>query len=306
MSRRLLGETFDIHGGGLDLVFPHHENEIAQSECCHGKPQAKYWMHNGLMQASNEVGKLGGRQTREATPGDQQAQEAGKMGKSKGASAFSELLTRHAPETIRFFLLSTHYRRPIDYSETRIEEVNTGLEQFYRFFKRYERVAGQSFYQLGYAQRRPDGEFDAAGNATLVQIADARRRFLEAMDDDFNTGGAVGDLFELVRLLNKFADDEKLESQKPTPEQLATLRQGAATLRELGATLGLFRTPAAKPAAAGGGNELVDKLMGLVIELRAGARSKKDFATADRIRQVLGELGITLEDRPGGTEWTIK
>jgi cysteinyl-tRNA synthetase len=308
MSRRILGETFDIHGGGLDLVFPHHENEIAQSECCHGKPQAKYWMHNGLMQASHEVGKVGGRQTREAAPLDQQAQEAGKMGKSKGASAFSELLTRHAPETVRFFLLSTHYRRPIDFSETRIEEVNTGLEQFYRFFKRYERISGQSFYQVDYARQRGDGEFDASAGGVLAQVADARRRFLEAMDDDFNTGGAVGDLFELVRSLNKFADDEKLEAGKPTPAQLATLRQGAATLRELGATLGLFRAAAARPTAeaAGAGNELVERLMALVIELRAGARGKKDFATADRIRQVLTEAGITLEDRPGGTEWTIK
>jgi cysteinyl-tRNA synthetase len=128
------------------------------------------------------------------------------------------------------------------------------------------------------------------------------------MDDDFNTGGAVGDLFELVRSLNKFADDEKLEAGKPTPAQLATLRQGAATLRELGATLGLFRAAAARPTAeaAGAGNELVERLMALVIELRAGARGKKDFATADRIRQVLTEAGITLEDRPGGTEWTIK
>jgi cysteinyl-tRNA synthetase len=304
MSRRILGETFDIHGGGLDLVFPHHENEIAQSECAHGKPQARYWMHNGLMQASHEVGKIGGRATREAAAGDQQAQEAGKLGKSKGASAFSDLLKRHAPETIRFFLLSTHYRRPIDFSEARIEEVNTGLEQFYRFFKRYERITGSSFYELDYAQTRPAGQFDAAGNPTLEQVAEARRRFLEAMDDDFNTGGAVGDLFELVRALNKFVDDEKLETAKSSPQQLAALRQGAATLRELGATLGLFRAPAARPTAPD--NELVGKLMSLVIELRAGARGKKDFATADRIRQVLGELGITLEDRPGGTEWTIQ
>jgi cysteinyl-tRNA synthetase len=304
MSGRILGETFDIHGGGLDLVFPHHENEIAQSECAHGKPQAKYWMHNGLMQASHEVGKIGGRATRDADSGDQQAQEAGKLGKSKGASAFSELLARHAPETIRFFLLSTHYRRPIDFSEGRIEEVNVGLEQFYRFFKRYERIAGQSFYQLGYAQSRAAGEFDAAPDATLGQIAEARGRFLEAMDDDFNTGGAVGDLFELVRTLNKFVDDNKLEGGKPTPSQLATLEQGAATLRELGGTLGLFRAAPQQPQS--GNDELVGNLMSLFIELRAAARGKKDFATADRIRDALGELGITLEDRPGGTEWTIK
>jgi cysteinyl-tRNA synthetase len=304
MSRRILGETFDIHGGGLDLVFPHHENEIAQSECCHGKPLAKYWMHNGLMQASNEVGKVGGRATREAGSGDQQAQEAGKLGKSKGAAPFTDLLKHHAPETIRFFLLSTHYRRPIDFSETRIEEVNTGLEQFYRFFKRYERIAGKSFYEIDYAQKRPAGEFDPGTNPTLTQIAEHRRRFLDAMDDDFNTGGAVGDLFELVRTLNKFADEEKLEAGKPNATQLATLVQGAKTLRELGATMGLFRAPSAKPSAQD--DAVSGKLMELIIELRAAARAKKDFATADRIRQALGEIGITLEDRPGGTEWTLK
>jgi cysteinyl-tRNA synthetase len=229
------------------------------------------------------------------------------MGKSKGASAFSELLQRHAPETIRFFLLSTHYRRPIDFSEARIEEVNTGLEQFYRFFKRYERITGESFYSLPQITKRAEGEFDAGSNATLKQVATHRNHYLEQMDDDFNTGGAVADLFELVRTLNKFADDEKLEANKPTTEQLATLKQGAKILRELGGTLGLFRKPVEKPAAAAGGNnELVDKLMELIIELRAGARSKKDFATADRIREVLTSLKITLEDRPGGTEWTIK
>jgi cysteinyl-tRNA synthetase len=258
------------------------------------------------MQSSHEVGKIGGRNTRETTTADQQTQEAGKMGKSKGASAFSELLKNHAGETIRFFLLSTHYRRPIDFSEARIEEVNTGLEQFYRFFKRYERIAGASFYQLPYAVQRAAGDFEPGTCATRGEIAAGRGRFLQAMDDDFNTGGAVGDLFELVRTLNKFADDEKLEAKPPTAEQLATLRQGATTLRELGATLGLFRAPPAQAAATPGDNALVDKLMGLVIELRAGARGKKDFATADRIRDVLTELGITLEDRPGGTEWTVK
>jgi cysteinyl-tRNA synthetase len=304
MSRRILGETFDIHGGGLDLVFPHHENEIAQSECCHSKPLAKFWMHNGLMQASNEVGKLGGRATREEGAGDQLAQEAGKLGKSKGAAPFADLLERHAPETIRFFLLSTHYRRPIDFSEGRIEEVHTGLEQFYRFFKRYERIAHKNFYDLPYAAERSQGQIQDTNHPTLAQIAGLRTRFLEAMDDDFNTGGAVGDLFELVRTLNKFADDEKLEGGQPDAARLVTLTQGASTLRELGATLGLFRAPSEKPAAAAG--ELADKLMALIIELRAAARAKKDFATADRIRQALDEAGITLEDRPGGTEWTLK
>ena len=198
------------------------------------------------------MGKIGGRATREASAGDQQAQEAGKMGKSKGASAFSELLERHAPETIRFFLLSTHYRRPIDYSEARIEEVNTGLEQFYRFFKRYERITGHSFYDLPMADRRTEGDFEPGKNAVLAQVAEHRRHYLEAMDDDFNTGGAVGDLFELVRTLNKFADDEKLEAKKPSEEQLATLKQGAMTLANSAARWGCFasRRPRPRPAAA--------------------------------------------------------
>ena len=147
MSRKLLGESFDIHGGGLDLMFPHHENEIAQSECCHGKPMAKYWLHNGLMQASSEVGKVGGRNTRPAE-GDLAAQEVGKISKSKGSAPFREMLKQFSGETIRFFVLSTQYRRPIDFSEERLREVETGMDTFYRFFKRFERVAGESFYTL--------------------------------------------------------------------------------------------------------------------------------------------------------------
>lgn len=304
MSHKILGETFDIHGGGLDLVFPHHENEIAQSECCHGKPQAKYWLHNGLMQASSEVGKVGGRTTRELTPGDQAAQEAGKMGKSKGASAFRDLLREIPGETIRFFLLSTHYRRPIDFSLERIDEVQRGLEKFYGFFTRYQRVTGRSFYELPPAARRAQGEFDPANNPVRVQFRDDRQRFLESMDDDFNTGGAVGVLFDLLRTLNKFVDDEKLETPgQATAEKLALLQCGTDVLRELTATLGLFRQPVVQRAVAQ--DALVDKLMGLLVSIRAEARAAKNFAVADRIRKGLAELNVVLEDRPGGTEWTL-
>jgi cysteinyl-tRNA synthetase len=307
-----------MHGGGLDLVFPHHENEVAQSECCHGKPQAKYWLHNGLMQGSNEVGKVGGRNTRELAAGeqvvgdqavgDQAAQEAGKMGKSKGASPFRDLLAKYAGETIRFFLLSTHYRRPIDFSEERIEEVEKGLDTFYRFFKRYERVAGESFYKIAPPATRGQGEFEPGNSesdndAMRRQFHELRSQFLESMDDDFNTGGGIGVLFELVRALNKFVDDAGLEAaQKPDGEKLATLKLGAKVLRELAATLGLFQRPPAEAAA--GGDELVGQLMQLVIEMRADARKSKNFAMADKIRERLTALGITLEDRPSGTEWT--
>jgi len=303
MSGRLLGETFDIHGGGLDLVFPHHENEIAQSESCHGRPMAKYWMHNGLMQATSEVGKVGGRKTRAAAEGDLESQEAEKISKSKGSDAFSDMLKVFPGETIRFFLLSTHYRRPIDFSQQRIEQVGTGLETFYRFFKRYQRVAGESFYELPAAAARAEGDFDPGGDALLADVARHRGAFIEAMDDDFNTGGATAALFDLVRRLNKFVDDEKLEtSVKGKAAALESLRRGATTLGELGAILGLFRRPVEEKGTADDG--LVDDLMQLLIDLRAAARKNKDFATADQIRDVLGRLGITLEDRPDGTEWT--
>ncbi|MGA2063614.1 MAG: cysteine--tRNA ligase [Thermoguttaceae bacterium] len=325
MSRRLLGRTFDIHGGGLDLVFPHHENEIAQSESAHGQPMAKYWMHNGLMQASDEVGKLGGRSTRPtataagapaaaahdhaahaARAGDLEAQQAGKISKSKGSAAFRELLSEFTPETIRFFLLATHYRRPIDYSLGRLQETQAAVENFHRFFKRYERVCGRSFHAIRPPERRRQGEFNPGGDGLLVDVAGRRDRFLEAMDDDFNTGGAIGHLFELLRRLNKFIDDEKLEQpENRSDDRLASLARGTAVLRELGAVLGLFGRPpeAAEPADD---MELVARLMGLLIDLRAEARAKKDFATADRIRKGLSGLGITLEDRSGGTGWTLR
>jgi cysteinyl-tRNA synthetase len=302
MSQRLLGDTFDIHGGGLDLVFPHHENEIAQSECRNGQPMARYWMHNGLMQASDEVGKVGGRATRPAA-GDKEAQEVGKISKSKGASPFRDLLAQFAPEVIRFFILSTHYRRPIDFSEGRITEVQTGLEGFYRFFKRYERVAGQNFYQVEAARRRADANYDFTTHPMLADVKLHRDRFLDAMDDDFNTGGAIGDLFELLRRLNKFVDEEKLE-ETPRPEAVAALRTGAAVLKELGATVGLFLKPAAEKEA--GGDQLVGGLVELLIQVRADSRKAKNFAAADKIRNSLVELGIVLEDRPGGTVWSRK
>ncbi len=306
MSGQLLGETFDIHGGGLDLVFPHHENEIAQSEACHGKPMARYWMHNGLMQASDEVGKVGGRTTRPAE-GDQEAQEAGKIAGRHGAQSFLLLLREQGftAEQVRFFLLSTHYRRPIDFSVQRIREVGVGLESFYRFFQRFRRITGEDFYQVPFPRRRSEGELAPAGSAVLGTIAEHRNRFLEAMDDDFNTGAAVGVLFELLRRLNKFADDEKLEDpQARNPSAVASLRQGASTLRELAATLGLFLAPPKQSVQPE--HNLVGQLLDLLVEIRADARKAKNFAAADKIRSRLAELGVVLEDRPGGTEWSLR
>ena len=300
MSKAILGETFDIHGGGLDLVFPHHENEIAQSESLHGKPMATVWMHNGLMQAGGAAGKVGGR-PRDGGGDDAAAQAATKISKSTGAEPFKNLLARHRPEAIRLLLLSTHYRSPIHFGEEPLQESAKAMEAFERLFARFERISGRAFYALPCRDRRAG---DAAATAAGEEIAGLRGKFLAAMDDDFNTAIAVASLFDFVRSVNKFIDQHALEAKKP-PAELAALEAKMLVLRELTGVLGMFLAP---PQAAGGGADdvLVAKLMELVIEIRANARTSKDFATADLVRNRLGEAGIVLEDRPDGTGWSRK
>jgi cysteinyl-tRNA synthetase len=291
MSMRLLGQMLDIHGGGLDLQFPHHENELAQSESLTGVPFVRYWMHNGLMKTGHD-----------------------KMSKSKGNEiVVSELLRHHQPETLRFFLLTTHYRRPIDYSEERLEEVARGLEGFYRFFERFQRIAGGSFHELeapttatgavvaNVLEKYIDFVKGSGPGEFLSEVAGHRRAFLEFMDDDFNTGGAIGELHKLLQTLNRFADARRLEEGKADSDLLDDFRRGVVVLKELSQILGIFREPPATPGVAQ--DQLVDDLMKLLIELRAEARKAKNFALADQIRQRLGQLGVTLEDRPGGTGW---
>ena len=301
MSKAILGETFDIHGGGLDLVFPHHENEIAQSESLHGKPMANFWMHNGLMQAGSAAGKVGGRPRDGGGADDAAAQAATKISKSTGAEPFKNLLARHRPEAIRLLLLSTHYRSPIHFGEEPLQESAKAMEAFERLFARFERITGKSFYRLSCRDRRAG---DAAAAAAGEEIAAQRVKFLAAMDDDFNTAIAVATLFDFVRSVNKFIDTHSLETAKPAAE-LAALEAKLLVLRELTGVLGLFLEP---PKAAGGGADegLVAKLMELVIEIRANARKGKDFATADLVRNRLGEAGIVLEDRADGTGWSRK
>ena len=297
MSRKLLGETFDIHGGGLDLVFPHHENEIAQSECCHGKPMVTYWAHNGLLRSDPTAGKIGGRGERAGESASADGEPAsGKMSRSKGAGGLAELIARQGGERIRFFLLRTHYRSTVLFSEPAIEEAGVGLESFYRLFKRYERITGRSFYELEAPLNRQ------AGGAHAEEAAVRREKFLAAMDDDFNTGGAIGELFELAKLTNKHCDEADLEGEGNADQAaLAKLEGLITTFKELSSILGLFGEPA---SAGGGGGELLAQTMQLVIDLRTEARANKNFATADAIRDGIGPLGITLEDRPGGTDWT--
>jgi len=298
MSRTLLGETFDIHGGGLDLAFPHHENEIAQSECCHGKPMARFWLHNGLMRAGTASGKVGGRGERDEP---EQADVNTKISRSAGAGGLADLVERQGGERIRFFLLRTHYRSTIVFTEEAVEEAGTGLETFYRLFKRYERVTGGDFYALSAASGRAAGEFDAGDNRLLAEVHTQRTKFLTAMDDDFNTGSAVGDLFDLARALNRYIESDDLEGAgKDDAEKVAALKQGFATLRELTSTLGLF----IRPVESAGGDEAVDGVVKLLIGIRDDARSNKDFALSDKIRDGVAEASVTLEDRPDGTDWT--
>ena len=302
MSKAILGPHFDIHGGGLDLVFPHHENEIAQSESLHDCPMATFWMHNGLMQAAGAAGKVGGRPRGGDTAADDAAaQAATKISKSTGAEPFKKLLARHDPQVIRMLLLSTHYRSPIHFGEEPLAESARAMEAFERLFVRYERIGGQAFYPLPCRSR---SEGDAVVATAGADVQALRTKFLAAMDDDFNTAIAIATLFDFVRLVNKFIDQHALETKKPAAE-LATLEAMMLVLRELTGVLGLFMKP--PQAKAGGADEgLVAKLMELVIEIRANARKAKDFATADLVRNKLTEAGIVLEDRPDGTGWSRK
>src|SRR5262245_35783806 len=275
MSKALLGETFDIHGGGLDLVFPHHENELAQSECCHDKPMVKYWLHNGLLRKSEASGKIGGRTDRAADAGG-----GGKMSRSAGAGGLADVIASQGGERIRFFLLKTHYRSTVMYGEEGLAEAATALEAFYRFFERFQKITKQRFFNLPAATKREEGTGKAAvpPDALLEVVHRLRASFLEKMDDDFNTGGAIADLFDLVREMNKYADQQKLEEVADVKEpRVKTFVEATRVLRELSNILGLFRSV---PAQRGGGGEgVVSKLMELLIELRAEARAKKDFAT---------------------------
>jgi len=292
MALKLLGETLDIHGGGLDLQFPHHENELAQSQSYTGKPFARLWMHNGLLRMGH-------------------AKMAGSVG---NVVNMADLLRRHRPDTVRFLLLSSHYRSPIEYSEERLDEIAKSLQGFYRFFERYERITKNSLYA---AATLPSG----TDPFTLPPTADPRfaelfRRFGEALADDFNTAAAIGTLHEMLAALNRYADQHRLEEPGTDLARRDGFLTGSAAFRTMYNILGLFWQPPAQ-ASLGGGDALVSGLVQLLIDLRNDLRTqakaaapdnplrKALFDQSDRIRKRLGELGVTLEDRPGGTTWRV-
>ncbi len=302
MSQALLGETLDIHGGGLDLQFPHHENELAQSESDTGKSFSHFWMHNGLLKMSS--GKM-----------------AGSIGNVLNVV---DALKHVSGETLRFFFLNTHYRSPIECGEwdpregkmpipSGLENARKAYETFMRFTERYQRVTGKNFYAISSSAVKAQGRTFEARYAGLFT------RFCDFMDDDFNTGGATAVIFELVSTLNKLADASKLEDPGVKDEAARkSFMEGSALLHELGQILGLFFE---KPQSAtlGGSDQLVAGLMQLLIDLRNNLRSeaksitdkanptkKALFDQTDLIRKRLGELGVVLEDRAGGTSWRVE
>src|SRR5579871_6361073 len=304
MSMKYLGETLDIHGGGLDLMFPHHENELAQSESCTGKPFARYWMHNGLMQAGSSAGKLGGGHDRHGDlAADQALQEANKLAGSKGAASVKLLFALHPAETIRFFLLSTHYRSPIDFSDENISQTGRSLEKFYRLFETFERITGKNFYELSTAATRAKTQkLEGSAKDFFQMLTHLRDRFYDAMDDDFNTGGAVGTLFELTKCVNGFINEHKLDAgAKADAKAIDALTQGMTLLKELSNLLGVFFKPLAKGKEQDDG--FANELMQFILEIRADARKSKNFALSDKIRDRLTALKVTVEDRPDGSSW---
>jgi cysteinyl-tRNA synthetase len=324
MSSKLLGDTIDIHGGGLDLMFPHHENELAQSECASGKMFVRHWLHNGLMQSGKNTGKVGGAHSRHgdapASPfspapagADTDSQIAGKLAGSAGAeSVKTAVFAHHPPEVVRFFLLSTHYRSPIDFSLENIAEREKGMEGFYRLFELFEQLTGTSFYSLTAPTQRADSAsrtLTASGtlSADVARaMSDIATRFLEAMDDDFNTGGAIGLLFDLRKAINGYINAQTgsgdTTGTKWTADQKAGLTAAMTLFKELSQILGVFRQPPVKKTGAD--DELVDGLMQLIIDIRQQARKDKNFAVADKVRDTLKALRITLEDGKEGVRWS--
>lgn len=272
MSMKHLAESFDIHGGGADLIFPHHENELSQSEAYSGKPFVRYWLHNGFITIDKE-----------------------KMSKSLGNFfTIREILDKFDPEVVRFFLLSTHYRSPIEFSDVLLREAEASLDRYYTTLARIEDFLKAEAGSSRHSEEEKDLEETAAAFMD---------RFKEAMDDDFNTALAVGHIFELIREVNKFLD------AKPADQKTKELVLKAKDLlQQVGGVLNILNK---RP------EEWYDSLMKTKnipltkadilnkIAQRQEARQNKEWATADAVRKELEGHGIILEDKKDGTAWKV-
>ena len=252
MNKRFLGDTIDIHCGGQDLIFPHHENEIAQSECANGCTFSKYWMHNGYINVDNV-----------------------KMSKSLGNfKTVREIANVYGYEVIRYFLISSHYRSPINYSLEIIEQCKSALERLYTCRESLD-------FALKNAKDIPDDE------ELIKKLNSHREQFITAMDDDLNTADGVAAVFELVKDINTSILDKEVSKN--------VCQTAAAVFDELCDVLGILYNRK---------NNDVDSDIEALIEERQQARANKDWATADRIRDELKAKGIILKDTPQGVTWT--
>lgn len=252
MATKYLGNTIDIHSGGQDLVFPHHENEIAQSECAHDASFANYWVHNGYINVDNQ-----------------------KMSKSLGNFfTVRDVLQEFEPEVLRFFMLSAHYRSPVNFSKELIEQAKRGLERLYTCMESLKFLLGPA----------PQG--DATANISAF-IASSKQAFRDAMDDDLNTALAISVLFDLVKDINIHITATSSHTKQDITNCLDALT-------ELGGVLGLLQ---AKRETA-----LEEEIEALIAH-REQARKAKDFALADQIRDNLKAQGILLDDTPNGVKW---
>ena len=255
MNLNHLGEQIDIHGGGNDLIFPHHENEIAQSESYTGKPFARYWIHNGMLQLSGE-----------------------KMSKSIGnLVTIEEFLTRHAADALRMLVLNSGYRNPLSYSEDILDQAEKAIDRLRSALK--EALPGSK------------GAPDDSLKSLTKQMTICQAGFLEAMDDDFNSSGALAQLFELVRVINQTRADGAIDVELKAAQDL---------ILELTGVLGLTLKKETE------GNQAADVFINLLIEIRKDLRENKQWALSDKVRDRLVELGVVLEDSKEGTLWHWK
>ncbi|MBW1693093.1 MAG: cysteine--tRNA ligase [Deltaproteobacteria bacterium] len=266
MSCEYLGERFDIHGGGKDLTFPHHENEIAQSEAIFKKPFVKYWIHNGFVNINQE-----------------------KMSKSLGNFLMiKDAIKTYHPEVVRLFLLSKHYRSPIDFTEKAMDEASAGLDKIYSLLERTnEKIA-----------------LTTVGDAAP---GDCWERFCEAMDDDFNSAQGVGIVFDTVRKVNRILDQNNDGLSSELKTMIQTIQ---VDILRIGQTLGILMESPKTYFDKKRSKVLEEKSIDPVvienlIQKRNAARREKDWEKADEVRIQLQDMNVTVEDRPEGTVWKI-
>ena len=278
MSRRYLGETFDIHGGGEDLVFPHHENEIAQSQAATGKPLANYWMHNGFVKINAE-----------------------KMSKSLGnIFPVRDIIKQYHPEALRLFMLQSHYRSPVDYSDASLKEARTALIRCYTALQLMKET------RAGLAQG--EEKVLPAKHEYVSKLKDLKDKFDAALDDDFNTAQALGYVFDAARLINNVTTAEK---KMPLPAKRVILETAAGIFTHFGSVLGVFQSDPDIFFHADRNIEVVKRGLDVsqieaLILARQKAREEKDWSRADEIRQELALQNITLKDSAVQTTWSIE